>query len=174
MSQNFGGGGLVAKSCLTLATWTVASQAPLSTGLSRQEYWSMLPFPSPGDLPNPGVEPGSPALQADSLLTQVRVKPGGTNGKDPTCQWRRYKRRGFNPWVREIPWRRKWQPAPVFLPGKSHGQRSLAGYRPWSCKESDITEQLSTCTHTRFTFRSSGDWPRLNQVPWALLPRADV
>ena len=64
------GGGLVAKSCLTLATpWTVACQAPLSMGFSRQKYWSELPFPSPEDLPNPGIEPGSPALQADSLLT---------------------------------------------------------------------------------------------------------
>ena len=48
--------------------WTVAHQAPLSTGFSRQEYWSGLPLPSPGDLPDPGVEPVSPALQADSLL----------------------------------------------------------------------------------------------------------
>ena len=44
------------------------------------------------------------------------------------------RRSGFNSWVRKIPWRRKWQPTPVFLPGKSHGQRSLAGYRPWDCK----------------------------------------
>ena len=65
------GGGLVAKSCLTLVTpWTVAHQAPLSMGFSRQEYWSGLPFPSPGDLPDPGIEPGSPALQADSLPTE--------------------------------------------------------------------------------------------------------
>ena len=83
MSQNFGVGGLVANSCLTLAIQTVASQAPQSTGFSRQEHWSMLPFPSPGDLPNPGVKPGSPAFQADSLLTQLQEKPGGTNGKDP-------------------------------------------------------------------------------------------
>ena len=47
--------------------WTVAYQAPLSMGFSRQEYWSGLPFPSPGDLPNPGIEPGSPALQTDTL-----------------------------------------------------------------------------------------------------------
>ena len=47
--------------------WTVAYQAPLSMGFSRQEYWSGLPFPSPGDLPNPGIEPRSPALQADAL-----------------------------------------------------------------------------------------------------------
>ena len=72
-SSCFGGdgGGLVAKSCLTLVTpWTVACQAPLSMGFSRQEYWSGLPFPSPGDLPDPGIEPGSPALQADSLPTE--------------------------------------------------------------------------------------------------------
>ena len=49
-------------------------------------------------------------------------------------------RHGFNLWVRKIPWRRKWQPTPVFLPGKSNGQRSLAGYSPWGCKESDMTK----------------------------------
>ena len=48
--------------------WTVAHQAPLSMGFSRQEYWSGLPCPSPGDLPNQGIKPGSPALQVDSLL----------------------------------------------------------------------------------------------------------
>ena len=47
--------------------WTVAHQAPLSMEFSRQEYWSGLPFPSPGDLPDPGIEPGSPALQADAF-----------------------------------------------------------------------------------------------------------
>ena len=65
-----GGGGLVAKSCLSFATpWTVAHQAPLSVGFPGQEYWRGMPFPSPGDLPDPGIEPGSSALQADSLLT---------------------------------------------------------------------------------------------------------
>ena len=48
----------------------VAHQAPLSMEFSRQEYWSGLPFPTPGDLPDPGIEPGSPALQADSLLSE--------------------------------------------------------------------------------------------------------
>jgi len=65
-------GGLVTKSYLTLETpWTVACQAPLSMGFSRQEYESGLPFPSPWDLPDPGIELGSPALQADSLLTEL-------------------------------------------------------------------------------------------------------
>ena len=71
-----GGGGLVAKSCLTLATpWTIDCQAPLSIGFSRQEYWSGLPFPSPRDLPDPGVKPRFPALQADSLPTELQGKP---------------------------------------------------------------------------------------------------
>ena len=61
-----------AQSCLTLVTpWTVAHQAPLSMKFFRQEYWSGLPFPSPGDLPDPGIEPESPTLQADSLLTEL-------------------------------------------------------------------------------------------------------
>ena len=65
-------GGLVTKSRPILATaWTVARQAPLSMGFSRREYWSGLPFPSPGDLPSLGTEPGSPALQADSLPTEL-------------------------------------------------------------------------------------------------------
>ena len=51
-------------------------------------------------------------------------------------------RPGFNPWIRKIPWRRKWQTTPIFLPGKSHGWRSLVGYSPWGHKESDTTEQL--------------------------------
>ena len=64
-------GGLVAKLCLTLATpWTVTHQTPLSMEFSRQEYWSGLPFPSPGALPNPGIRLASPALQADSLPIQ--------------------------------------------------------------------------------------------------------
>ena len=50
--------------------WTVAYQASLSMGFSRQEYWSGLPFPSPGDLPNPGIEPRSPALEADALTSE--------------------------------------------------------------------------------------------------------
>ena len=61
--------------------WTVACQAPLSMEFSRQEYWSGLPFPSPGDLPNPGIEPGSPALQADSLPSEP---PGGRSKRDGT------------------------------------------------------------------------------------------
>ena len=63
---------LAPQSCPTLLTpWTVACQAPLSLGFPRQEYWHGLPFPSPGDLSNPGIERGSPVLQADSLPTET-------------------------------------------------------------------------------------------------------
>ena len=62
----------MAKSCLTLVTpWTVAHEAPLSMGFSRQEYWSGLLFPSPAELLNPEIEPQSPALQADDLLAEL-------------------------------------------------------------------------------------------------------
>ena len=54
--------------------WTAACQASLSMGFSRQEYWSGFPFPPPGDLPNPGIEPGSPALQADSLQSEPSLE----------------------------------------------------------------------------------------------------
>ena len=65
--------------------------------------------------------------------------PGGSEVKAvcPQCG-----RPGFNPWVRKIPWRRKWQPTPVFLPGESRGRRSLVGYGPWGHKETDMTEWL--------------------------------
>ena len=62
-------------SVVSVTPWTVAHQATLSKGFSRQEYWVGLPFPSPGDLPNPGIKPGSPALQADSLPSEPTWKP---------------------------------------------------------------------------------------------------
>ena len=61
--------------------WTVAHQAPPSMGFSRQEYWGGLPFPSPGDLPNPGIEPRSPTLQADALTSEPPGKPGYIQNK---------------------------------------------------------------------------------------------
>ena len=95
--------------------WTVVHQAPHSMGFSRQEYWSGLPFPSPEDLPDPGIEPRSPTLQADALTSEPPEKPpdwnlifrylglrythtgfpGDVSGKEPTCQSKRLKRPGF-------------------------------------------------------------------------------
>ena len=66
--------------------------------------------------------------------------PGGISGKESPCPCRRHKRHRFDPWVRKIPWRRAWQPTPVFLPGESHEQRSLVDYSPWGGKELDMIE----------------------------------
>ena len=69
-------------------------------------------------------------------------------GEELACQGRNRRRLGFNPWVGKIPWRRKWQPTPLFLPGESQGQRSPAGSIPKGWKESDTTEHICTHTHT--------------------------
>ena len=59
----------------SVTLWTIAQQAPLSMGFSKQEYWSGLPFPSPGDLPDPGIEPGSPASKGDALPSEPPGNP---------------------------------------------------------------------------------------------------
>ena len=69
-------------------------------------------------------------MQDGYLFAPAKGFPGSASGKEPACQCRRRKRLGFNPWVGKTPWRRTWQPTPVFLPGESHGQRSLEGYSP--------------------------------------------
>ena len=176
------------RSCLTVVTpWTVACQAPLSKGFSRQESL---------DLPDPGIEHTPPAL----VVRFFTPKPPGTPSANHSCQktpkehilicasfcpfkeclslvslfiynfillfrllslsfvfplssclpwWLRWVsvclqcgRPRFNPWVRKIPWRRKWHPIPVLLPGKSHGRRSLVGCNPWGHYKSDMTERL--------------------------------
>ena len=108
---------------------TLAHQAPLSMGFPREEYWSRRPFTSSGDLPDPGIKPRS-----------------------LHCMWILYHRdvrdAGLVSWVGKIPLRRAWQPTPVFLPGKSHGHRSLAGYSLRYCTETDITEATGR-THRR-------------------------
>ena len=93
-------------------------------GFSRQEYWSGLPFPSPGDLPDPGIEPGSPAFQADALTSEPPGKPQ----------------------------RRESLPNPVFLPGEFHGQQSLTGYSPWGHKKSRT--RLRNYTYYNIKYRS--------------------
>ena len=115
---------------LFVTPWNIQSME-----FSRPEYWSGQPFPSPVDLPNPGIEPGSPALQGDSLPAELQGKP------------KRHRRHRFNPWVRKIPLRWKWQPTPKFLPGKFHGHSELQSK---GSQKSDKTKQLSehACMHT--------------------------
>ena len=231
---------------LFVTLWMVAYQAPPAMGFSRQEYWSGLPFPSPGNLHSPGIKPRFPALQADALLSEPPRKPqhhptglrsahspqpaslestpmslpfspgcehpeqgiepvhhlyipwqriwniidkmiklrtilwnisrlpgfpGGT-GKEPACQCSRYKRCGFDPWVRKIPWRRTWQPTPVFLPGESHGQRSLRGYSSQGGKEWDMNEATQhTPSHTHITHGSPPNLDRQGIPPLLLQER---
>ena len=129
---------LLAQSCSSSLwlPWTVAYQSPLSMEFSRQEYWSGFLFPSPGELPDPGIEYRSPTLDF----------PGGSDGKASVYNAGDL---GFNPWVGKVPWRRKWQSTPVLLLGKSYGQRSLVGYSPRGHKESDTTERLHFHFHLR-------------------------
>ena len=74
--------------------WTVVQQAPQSKEFSRQDYWSGLPFPSPGDVPDPGIKPKSPVLQADSLTSEPsrsqHHQPSGLTGLESTCLWAAY------------------------------------------------------------------------------------
>ena len=110
------------------SNWT-----PLSPEIAALLHLAMSAFLAGYFLPNTWA-------YANIWASQVKNIP---SGKESACQGRRRKRRGFNPWVGKIPWSRKWQPTPGFLPGESHGQRSLAGYSPGSCKEVDTAE------HTR-------------------------
>ena len=85
-------------------------------------------------------------LDCIQLYNQIWGFPGGASGEEPAFQWRRDKRHGFNPWVREIHWRRAWQPTAEFLPGELHGQGSMMGYSPWGRKEMDMTDEEYTHT----------------------------
>ena len=82
---------------LSVTPWTVAHQAPLSIAFSRQEYWSRLPFPSPGNLPNPGIESRSPALQVDSLPAEPQGKPKNTGVGCYFLLQRIFPTQGLNP-----------------------------------------------------------------------------
>ena len=151
--------------------WTVAHQAPLSMELSRQEYWRGSPFPIPGDLRVSGIEHTScesPAWAGGFLtiapLRNTRVSmflhitvqgfplqiPPRTQGRGQT----RMKGTVFSVHLFPLSYpqlwglEKEWQPTPVFLPGKSHGQRSLEGYSPWGHKKSDTAECIHTHIHT--------------------------
>ena len=109
---------------------------------ARQPTAVFLPGESHGQRSLAGCSPWG---HKDSDTTEVTTQhstqwgldscfSGNTSGKEPNCQCRRHKRWGFDSRVGKIPWRRAWQPTPVFLPGKAHGQRSLVGYSPWGLR----------------------------------------
>ena len=91
------------------------------------------------------------------------------SSKGSSCQCRRHRRYEFDPWIRKTPWRRKWHSTPGFLPGESHGQRSLVGYSPWGHQESDTTEYSTTdtCAHIWMPW---GAWGLSELKPTALVP----
>ena len=91
--------------------------------------------------------------------------PWCCRGKESACQYRRC---GFRPWVGKIPWRREWQPTPGLLPRESRGQRSLAGYSPWGCKELDTTEWLL------FLLSLDIKLVKTVHIVWTSIKRADV
>ena len=78
-------------------------------------------------------------------MANFGLSGGGSDGKESACNAR--DQTVFNLWVRKIPWKRKWLSIPVFLPGISHGQRTMAGHSPWVHKESDMTEHMHTYSH---------------------------
>ena len=93
---------------------------------------------------NPGGFPVAQTVKNPPSLWETWARSSG----EKTGQSRRHKTHSLDPWVRKIPWRRAWQSAPVFLPGESHGQVSLAGYSSWGRKESDMTEVTYLHAHT--------------------------
>ena len=115
--------------------------------------WALLSW----DFPGKNVGLGCHFLLQEIFMTQgwilgllhwqVDSLPLCHNGKKSTCQWRRHKRCGLDPWLRKTLWSRKWQPTPVFLPGKFHGQRSLGGCHLWDPKEPDMTEHTHRVLH---------------------------
>ena len=135
---------------------TVAHQLRLSMGFPRQEYWSGLPFSSPGDLSNPVIKPASPALSGTFFTIEPWGKPllsiylpnlgfpGGNSGKEPACQCRRHKRHRIDPWVGRIPGEGNGNPTPASLPGEFHRQSSLVGYGHGVAQSWTWLKQLST------------------------------
>ena len=137
---------LVTQSCPILCSpWTIVHQAPLSMGLSRQEYWNGVatPFSKGSSQPRDGIRVPCTAdrlliiwatiVQLSCELANLKFmgSPGGSDSKKSACNAGDTEDSSS---VRKIPWRRKWQPTLVFLPGQSHGQRSLEGYSPWVTK----------------------------------------
>ena len=95
------------------------------------------------------------ATDTDQIITQtykLRGSPGVTSGRKPTCQCRRHKRHGFNPWIKKIPWMRAWQQILVFLPGESFGQRSLEGYLSTGLQR--VRQDWGRLAHTHMNLRN--------------------
>ena len=119
-------------------------------------------FSGPQHLRRTPVVVGWPCLNHGEVaqilnhLYETRELPRRFNREEPACQFRRHRRCWLSPWVRKIAWRRAWQPTLVFLPGESHGQRSLVRYSPWSHNRSDTTE-ATWHAHTHGTGKNTSN-----------------
>ena len=124
---------------------SLGQEDPLERGTATHSSilaWRILWTEEPGRLQSMGPQRvGRNWATFTHSLMHILVLTWWLDGKESACQC---KRCGFDPWVGKIPWRRKWQPTPVFLPGKSHGQRSLAGYVHGVTKSQTRLKQLST------------------------------
>ena len=139
-------------SVLWLSLWVTEAQKEPTEQTQEQSLPSLLPLCRPphpfpqfnkekrAPFPIPSHALALAAARGPLDLPFCLVSFCLLSGKEAIGQCRRRKRHRFNPWIGKILWRRAWQPTPVFLPGESHGQRSLVGYCPWGRKESDITE----------------------------------
>ena len=115
-----------------------SAYSPYRPPAGPEWYWDAIGRRTPGwlCLQTPGQTLEGNAYKSCLFDASQKVQglPRWLSGKESASQCRIFKRRGFDPWVGKIPWRRTWQPTPVFLPGKSHEQGSLAGYSPWGCR----------------------------------------
>ena len=121
------------------------TQDPLEKGMAAHSSilaWRLPWTEKSGGLQSMGSQRVGHDWATNTVTFSYHIKgfPRGHSDKESVCQCRRRRTRGFDPWVQKIPWRRKWQPTPAFLPGESHGQRSLGGYSPWGLQESDTSK----------------------------------
>ena len=135
--------------------WTVACRAPLSMDFPRLDYWSALSFPTPGDLPNSGIEPESPVSPTSAGRFFTTEPPG-----KPPDIYRAVGDLGSIPGLGRFPGGGHGNPLQYSCLENPHEQRSLVGYSPWGCKESDTTEWLSTL-YAKQRLKSWHRWPPL-------------
>ena len=109
--------------------WPRKISCTTATKLVRYNYWAHVPYSLCSAIREALTQQQRPnAAEKKTSIKNLGGFPGGASGKESACQYKWHKRRGFNPWVGKIPWRRAWLPTPVFLPGESHGQRSMVDY----------------------------------------------
>ena len=164
-SQGFPGAQMVKNPTTVQETWvqSLCWEDSLEEGLTT--YSSILAWRIPWTEETGGLQSVESQRAGHNWATFTHFTLG-SSGKEPSCQSRRCKRCEFDPWARKMPWRRAWQLTPVFLPGESHGQRSLTSYSPWGHNWSDLA-----CMHTGGEFEKSFSWHAvLRECTWEEIP----